>query len=113
MRRNHEIFPREILKSRTPSAVCSPERIAPRGSITTTSSETAASLALRPVDISYRLELKLSRRADGTAYSTQPAGTRPAIPVLLAAATDAQFKRTFLEFGAAHGLRRHGRARHA
>lgn len=113
MRRTLATFPRKILKPDTCSAARSPEQAAPRESFTTTSSEMAASLALRPVDISYRLELEPSRRADGNASSTEQAFTRPTMPVPLTSATDAQFKRVHIEFGAAHGLRRHGRARHA
>jgi hypothetical protein len=111
--RHHETFPREVLKSVTTPVVRSPDWIAPKESFAKTSSEMAASLALRPVDISFRLELELSRLADGTVSSTQPPCTRPTTPVPLTAATDAQFKRVHIEFGAAHGLRRHGRARHA
>jgi hypothetical protein len=113
LRHNHENFPREILTTGTLSALGSAQRIAPCGMFTTTASEAAASLALHPIDISYRLELDLAKRTDGTASSTQPACTRPTTPIPLTAATDAQFKRVHLEFGAAHGLRRHGRARHA
>jgi hypothetical protein len=113
LRHHHETLPHEVLKSVTTPDVRSPEWIAPRQTFTTTSSEMAASLALRPVDISYRLELELPRKADGTASSTERACTRPTTPVPLTAATDAAFKRVHVEFGASHGLRRHGRARHA